>query len=423
MGSSLSQVSPTSTSSQAPQVSQSSPVQSSPAVGGRGNSFAQDKLGKDGAKVRRGGQSYTVSSGDTLSDIAKKTYGAAKFWTSIRDANPKAVRDGGNLIYVGSVLMLPMLDVPDTSVGGPADGGASDPAMDVSQDPSLDVCADPALDVSTPDGGVCTDPALDAVAGVREAIKSGDGQAALRILGALDDATFTTAVDSLTAGEVKLLILADKILSAMNLFGTFNDTEGLDAKIAGARSQEVVVPTVLLEPAADDMAAAFKRANEIYNPKGIEVEQGDNLVISEATTQTILGADENLNEFTTNSATQEEIDLIKNHRQSGRATAYWVPGMTSSRGEVIDETLQNITHAETSIVVNAGGHAQDTFPHELGHALGLPHDAAGDANNLMADGSTRTITGAAGTDVLTDAQVETIRKSSFMEVGRKGVGK
>ena len=64
----------------------------------------------------------------------------------------------------------------------------------------------------------------------------------------------------------------------------------------------------------------------------------------------------------------------------------------------------------------------DTFSHELGHVLGLPHyTGANTANNLMASGGVRNIPQTLGNvapdglayDFLTTAQINTIRNSQF----------
>lgn len=185
--------------------------------------------------------------------------------------------------------------------------------------------------------------------------------------------------------------------------------------------QEVVIPTTLLKPAPDTIATDFKRANEIYNPHGVEIEQGTHIELSEKASKKLIGGNLSLDEFTTDKATAEELKLIELNRNKGRIAAYWVPGMTSSRGEaLLKDSLKNLGDDRTSVVVNAGSQAQDTFPHEVGHALGLDHENS-DANNLMADGSTRNISGP-GIDKLTDAQLAIIRNSVFTELGKKGVG-
>ncbi len=190
--------------------------------------------------------------------------------------------------------------------------------------------------------------------------------------------------------------------------------------VLGSIRREVVIPTTLLKPAPDTIATNFARANEIYNAHGIEIERGNHIVLSEKATRALVGANTSLDEFTTDKATKEELKLIEMNRNKGRIAAYWVPAMTSSRGEgILKSHLKNVGDDRESVVVNAGNHAQDTFAHEVGHALGLDHDP--DANNLMAGGKIRKTTGK-DIDKLTPAQIARLQASLFMELGKKGVG-
>jgi LysM repeat protein len=85
-------------------------------AGGASNSVAQDALKKSG-----GGGVYVVQKGDTLWGIAHRTYGIGTRWKAIYKANPDKVKQGGDLIYVGTILTLPKLD----DAGQVADDGAA----------------------------------------------------------------------------------------------------------------------------------------------------------------------------------------------------------------------------------------------------------------------------------------------------------
>lgn len=59
----------------------------------------------------RGGGTHLVVAGDTLWDIARDTYGSGALYTEIRKANPDKVFRNGDLIFVGAILVLPVLAV------------------------------------------------------------------------------------------------------------------------------------------------------------------------------------------------------------------------------------------------------------------------------------------------------------------------
>ena len=66
------------------------------------------------------GRSYTIEKGDTLSGIAKRFYGKAKYWRQIHEANSAAI-DNPDRIFPGQVITLPAIDVD-------GDGTPDDPA-------------------------------------------------------------------------------------------------------------------------------------------------------------------------------------------------------------------------------------------------------------------------------------------------------
>jgi len=85
---------------------------------------------QDGHTETRGGQTYEVVAGDSLWRIAKNTYGHGRYWREIYNANPGKAARGGNLILIGTLLTLPVLQVPAAApaVPEPANGG-TEPAV------------------------------------------------------------------------------------------------------------------------------------------------------------------------------------------------------------------------------------------------------------------------------------------------------
>jgi nucleoid-associated protein YgaU len=65
-------------------------------------------------------RSYTIEEGDTLSAIAQRVYGKAKYWRQIHEAN-RAEIENPDRIYPGQVITLPAIDTD-------GDGTPDDPA-------------------------------------------------------------------------------------------------------------------------------------------------------------------------------------------------------------------------------------------------------------------------------------------------------
>lgn len=102
--------SPSSTRAPAAEVSEDGP--STSGGGGRGNAARAEALDNGGEGEPRGGSRYVIQRGDTLSDIAERVYGHARYWPEIMRANPGSVFRGGDLILVGDSLDLPVIRVP-----------------------------------------------------------------------------------------------------------------------------------------------------------------------------------------------------------------------------------------------------------------------------------------------------------------------
>jgi len=246
------------------------------------------------------------------------------------------------------------------------------------------------------------------VADVRSFLAARKVRPALRLLAQLSPRRFDSVVNALTNAEVDLLLRKGGPL-------TMRATR--DA-IRASRAREVVVNTVLLSDAVDTIAVDFARANQIFAPLGIEIERGAHTRMRPSELQGTGGPFDAGNE-------EHGERLAANFADPRRITGFWVNGLVQSwRG------FQRVARASAgAVVVETVGRVQDTFAHEVGHALGLPHltevatDPGADPNNLMASGGYRTTSGASGSDQLNAEQTRTILRNALLELGRRGVGR
>ena len=66
-------------------------------------------------------RTYTIEKGDTLSHVAKRFYGKAKYWRQIHEANREAIPDPDR-IFPGQSIVLPAIDTDcDGDLDEPAD--------------------------------------------------------------------------------------------------------------------------------------------------------------------------------------------------------------------------------------------------------------------------------------------------------------
>ncbi|MEQ1569074.1 MAG: LysM peptidoglycan-binding domain-containing protein, partial [Myxococcota bacterium] len=86
----------------------------------------------------RGGFTYVIQRGDSLSRISERVYGSPDYWREIMRANPTKVARGGDLILTGDELVLPVIAVPVPSTGPtptPTPAPAPAPAPEVPEAP------------------------------------------------------------------------------------------------------------------------------------------------------------------------------------------------------------------------------------------------------------------------------------------------
>jgi nucleoid-associated protein YgaU len=68
----------------------------------------EQRRGERGGQDSTSTRTYTVKSGDTLSDIAQSVMGDAKRWPELYEANKDAVGKNPDLIHPGLELRIPV---------------------------------------------------------------------------------------------------------------------------------------------------------------------------------------------------------------------------------------------------------------------------------------------------------------------------
>jgi nucleoid-associated protein YgaU len=68
----------------------------------------EQRRGERGGQDSTSTRTYTVKSGDTLSDIAQSVMGDAKRWPELYEANKDAVGKNPDLIHPGLELRIPI---------------------------------------------------------------------------------------------------------------------------------------------------------------------------------------------------------------------------------------------------------------------------------------------------------------------------
>jgi nucleoid-associated protein YgaU len=68
--------------------------------------FSDVSGGSSSAADAKGGRTYTIAKGDSLSKIAKHFYGDARQWKKIHEANKDLIKNP-DLIFPGQVIKIP----------------------------------------------------------------------------------------------------------------------------------------------------------------------------------------------------------------------------------------------------------------------------------------------------------------------------
>lgn len=80
-----------------------------------------DTVAGGGGGGSTGARTYTIEKGDTLSAIAQRFYGKARYWRQIHEANSAQI-ENPDRILPGQVITLPAIDTD-------GDGTPDDPAL------------------------------------------------------------------------------------------------------------------------------------------------------------------------------------------------------------------------------------------------------------------------------------------------------
>ena len=149
----------------------------------------------------------------------------------------------------------------------------------------------------------------------------------------------------------------------------------------------------------------IRKANRVFKQARVKVEKGKVERIGRKKSKEILGDDLVLEEFTSaSSPTDEEKELLKHNRTTGRITMYYVGEMSDgSLGEAFDPSS-----GQPVSFVYASDNSR-TWPHELGHVLLDEGGHPADDDNFMAQTATAT-----GKEEMTEDQIKTIRSSAFV---------
>lgn len=186
-----------------------------------------------------------------------------------------------------------------------------------------------------------------------------------------------------------------------NEFGASANNQRADITLIAAPppTKAVTINFTVLNGATDssDRDIATSNAILVRNVCNLRIAKGNTSTLDAATTSSILGTDNLLEEPSGDTASAEERRLTAINRSSTTITAYYVPGFNPSKRGT---SLQQPSHGVPDSLLMSSGAVVDTFTHELFHILTRGRGHSTDPDNLMASGNIRNV----GVDNITGTQ-------------------
>lgn len=398
-------------------------------VGGQTGSIQRQEVQLQ--EIPQGDRQYTVQRGDTLGRIAQRELGDRRRWVEIvllnREQNLHRMRPG-------QALTLPPRERPPVEApprhGAPSAVDPERPAQEGGSEQAEG--AQQESEVQPDQMRITADQIAQVIVAVvrGQAVPAPQRNAAAQALLDLGDSAF------------------ESIVNALNRHGLLRTLfrgvgPGNAQQIAEQSEATFTVNVTIMHGATNTVAEDFDNANRIYRRHGMQLRQGQRVVLNAAQTQAILGADEALDtasDTTGHNITTETLALVIQNHPLGTLGGYWIRRYQNAsgglRGTSFLESVDNRVRNREAVVVFTDTRAGDTFAHELGHILtGEAHlgtnnvvdrrTVARDPGNLMATGGGYRDAPPAHThpnahqDHLTPAQVRQMKTSIYAHLTRR----